>query len=178
MYELIERKEIVKYPSFTVYNDKVQTSDGIIQRQVVNRVDASAILPIFPNGDILLCKQYRHAIGKELLEVPAGKIDPGETPEQAGIRELKEETGYSGVTLNHLGSTYPSPGIVSEMIHIFSAHIDSTMEGSQNLDEGEDINLVRMPIDKVYNMILTGEIQDGKTIFAVMVFLANSRDWI
>ncbi len=99
----------------------VKPNDKKTTREVVEHVDCVVILPVDSNGNILLVRQYRHAVDKELLELPAGSIDPGETPEQAAVRELREETGFKPGKLEGLGGFYAAPGYCTEYLHFFRA---------------------------------------------------------
>lgn len=131
-------------------------------REVVEHVDCVVILPLDSEGNILLERQYRHAVSRELLELPAGSIDPGETPEEAAARELREETGYKPGKLEKLGGFYAAPGYCTEYLHFFRA---SELERSPlTAEDTDEIELVPTPPADIGRLIASGRICDAKTI--------------
>jgi len=131
-------------------------------REVVEHVDCVVILPIDSKGNVLLVRQFRHAVGKELLELPAGSIDPGETPEQAAVRELREETGYKPGKLERLGGFYAAPGYCTEYLHFFRA---TQFEKSPlTAEDTDEIEVVPISPADVPGLVASGQICDAKTI--------------
>ena len=131
-------------------------------REVVEHVDCVVILPIDSSGNILLVRQFRHAVGKDLLELPAGSIDPGETPEAAATRELREETGYKPGNLERLGGFYAAPGYCTEYLHFFRA---TQLEKSPlTAEDTDEIEVVPVSPTDVPGLIASGKICDAKTI--------------
>ena len=131
-------------------------------REVVEHVDCVVILPIDSKGNVLLVRQFRHAVGKELLELPAGSIDPGETPEQAAVRELREETGYKPGKLERLGGFYAAPGYCTEYLHFFRA---TQFEKSPlTAEDTDEIEVVPISPADVAGLVASGQICDAKTI--------------
>lgn len=128
------------------------------------------VVPII-DDKIALIRQYRTPIQKIIYEIPAGKLDHGEDPFEAGKRELQEETGYSSNKWTDLGHIYPCPGYSTELLYIYLAQ--DLIAGDQNLDHGELVELELTPIDKVIEMIHQGLIADAKTIAAL--FLAQQH---
>ena len=148
-----------------VYHDRVVLPDGReALREVCQHPGAVAILAIH-EGDMLFVRQYRHPVGAELIEIPAGKLEKGEDAEAAAYRELREETGYQCAELVHMGVICPSPGILSEVIHLYFAR-GLTFVG-EKFDDDEFLSTVRIPRDTFLEMLLHGEIVDAKTICAV-----------
>lgn len=137
---------------------------------VVLAVDASAH-PEDPT--VLLERQYRHAAGKFLLELPAGRIEPGEEPLAAAKRELIEETGYRAESWSLLVQYFASPGFLSEYFNIFLA--EGLRAGEATPEEDEKIELIPMPLSELTSRILAGEIEDGKTITATLLFEQQRR---
>ena len=138
--------------------------------EVVRRVDAAAALPVTPEGDVLLVRQFRAAARKELLEIPAGLLDvPGEEPEACVARELLEETGFRQTTLTSLGGIYPSPGSWTEYVHLFLARTESEPRGEPE----EGIELVRRPFDEMVSEARAGRIEDAKTALALLLAAAR-----
>jgi ADP-ribose pyrophosphatase len=131
-------------------------------REVVEHVDCVAILPIDSKGNILLVRQFRHPVNKELLELPAGSIDPGETPEEAATRELREETGYKPGKLERLGGFYAAPGYCTEYLHFFRA---SQLEKSPlTAEDTDEIEVVPVSPADVLGLVASGKVCDAKTI--------------
>jgi ADP-ribose pyrophosphatase len=128
---------------------------------------AVAIVAMDDNERVLLEKQYRPIIDKWLYEVPAGTLEEGEDPAEAARRELLEETGYEPRKLCHVASFYPSPGVSTELIHVYIAG-DLVYKG-QRLEEDELIETIWIPVEEAVDMVWRGEIVDGKTIIALLV---------
>jgi ADP-ribose pyrophosphatase len=144
-------------------NDKKTT------REVVEHVDCVVVLPIDSNGNILLVRQFRHAVERELLELPAGSIDPGETPEQAATRELREETGYKPGKLERLGGFYAAPGYCTEYLHFFRAgQLEKSPLTAEDTDE---IEVVPVSPADVPGLVASGRVRDAKTIAGFRIAL-------
>ncbi len=166
-----ERKKVFSGKIVDVYHDKVILPDGReAVREVCEHPGAVAILAL-DGEDMLFVRQYRHAVLAELLEVPAGKLEKGEDPEQAARRELREETGFACSELIHLGVLCPSPGILSEVIHLYFAR-GLTFVGEQ-FDEDEFLSTVRIPRETFIEMLLHNEIVDAKSICSVNIARAR-----
>ena len=131
-------------------------------REVVEHPGAVAIVPILPDGRIIMVRQYRHPILRTLLEIPAGKLDKGEKPEDCAYRELEEETGYKADSLIHLTSIFTAPGFSDEIIHIYKT--EGMKKSRQNLDDDEFLAVEIWDADDVKNMIINKEINDSKTV--------------
>ena len=125
-----------------------------------------AIVALDEDMGLLLVEQYRYAIGRMLLEIPAGKLAPGETPEEAAGRELQEETGAQPGSLLSLGKIYAAPGCYSEALYLFLAR--GLRFGQTQPDEDEFLLQRRVPFQQAVEMVLSGEIEDGKTVSAVL----------
>lgn len=165
-----------KIKSNTIYDgrilklelDEVVLPDGTLShRECVRHVGGAAVL-LVKDGKILLVRQFRYLYGKEIYEIPAGKLNFGENARLAAERELEEETGYRA-ELRHFADVYPTPGYSNEIIHIYYA--EKFEEAEQKLDKGEFLNCCFMDIETVLNMIESGEINDAKTIIAVYKYL-------
>ena len=136
-------------------------------REVVDHPGGVAVLALDGENNVLTVTQYRYPFGKQLLEIPAGKLDhPGEDPYAAGLRELKEETGAVPGVYQSLGRILPSPGCYAETLHLYLAR-DLKME-DQHLDEDEFLNVERVPFAEMVRRCLEGEIEDAKTVAAVL----------
>lgn len=144
----------------------------LAKREVAVHVGASAVLPIDEDGNTYLVRQYRIPLDKVLLEIPAGKLDSfGEDRLEAAKRELKEETGLEAKEWTLLNDMYSSAGFTNEMISIYMAR-DLTF-GESRPDEDEFLNIVKMPVEEAYNMVVRGEIRDSKTIAALCIAKAR-----
>ena len=150
--------------------DKVVFDDGLQgTREVVEHPGASVIIPLLDNNHVLLVKQYRYAIGRELLEIPAGTLNDGELPEVCAKRELQEETGYACDKLEKVLECYVAPGYSTEKIHFYLAR--GLSRTRQSLDEDERITVVQLSITEALSRIRNGEICDAKTVCALFRLL-------
>lgn len=153
----------------TLRVDDVVAADGHRStREVVLHGGAVGIVCVH-NGDIVLVKQYRHAAGVELLEIPAGKLDPDELPEVCAARELSEEVGLHPRSLEHLATYYTTPGFTNETFYLYLCEDAEEREGST--DEGEVIEVVRRPVSSVRDLLTSGEVRDAKSLLG-LAFLA------
>ena len=143
-----------------------------VVREVVVHPGAVTILPLLDDGRIVLIRNQRLTIGQELLELPAGTLEPGEPPRDCALRELEEETGYRADTISPLCEFYTTPGICTERMWVFVAR-DLT-HTQQNLQGAEQIRVCVLTIDEVRRMLRAGEIEDGKTIAALGTYLLRA----
>jgi len=172
MEETIRTLGILKARHFSARLDTVRLRTGReTERIKIDHPEAAAILA-FPDRDhILMVRQWRYAIGGETLEIPAGKVDPGESAEVCAGRELTEETGQRASRLIEIFSYYPAIGYANEMIRIFMA---SGLERTSDKEDQDEISGVEMvKLDQVHDMIMSGRIRDGKTVIAVSLFRAK-----
>ncbi len=142
--------------------------------EIIHHPGAAAVVPFVTADEVLLVRQYRHAVRGYLLEVPAGKLDPGEAPEACARRETEEEVGYAPGSLARLGVIYTTPGFTDERIHLFTAR--DLRPGAARLGPDEVLSVVRMPLVEAVRKIESGEIQDGKTICALLMAARVRRD--
>jgi 8-oxo-dGTP pyrophosphatase MutT (NUDIX family) len=152
--------------------DEVLYRGRRITRENIIHPGAAAIIPICDNGDILLVRQLRYAVGKRILEIPAGTLEAGERPRNCAKRELEEETGYRPGTLRRLGMFYPVPGYSTEQITIYEA--TDLRPSVQHLDHDEDITLERMTQKRVRTLLRTGRIVDAKTLVALLYYFGDT----
>jgi len=150
-----------------VRKDTVELPNGKTSvREYIEHPGAVALVPYLDSGDILLLNQFRYPVGKVFIELPAGKIDPGETPEQTGLRELEEETGYKASELKHLTTIHPCIGYSDEVIYIYEAF--GLTEGVKNTDDEEFTETFSLSLDKAVDKIRSGEITDVKTMIGLL----------
>lgn len=164
----LEREDIFKGRIFSVHVDKVRLPNGETSvREVIEHGGGAAVLALDKDNNVLVVTQYRYTFGKNLLEIPAGKLDrPGEDPAAAALRELKEETGTTPDEFTPLGYILPSPGCYSEKLYLYLARGLHT--GEQHLDHNEFLNVERVPFAEMFRRCMSGEIEDAKTVVAVL----------
>lgn len=147
--------------------DTVELENGKeARREVVHHHGGAAILPLDAEGKVYMVRQFRYAFGRELLEIPAGKLEPGENPRAAAIRELREECGLLADQVTELGCIYPSVGYDDEIIHLYLARGLHQTEAQP--DEDEFISLERRPLEELTELVMAGEIRDAKTVAAIL----------
>lgn len=156
---------------------QVETASGIrTRREVVRHGGAVAVLALTSQGRLLLVRQYRVAIGRYVTEIVAGILDrENESAEECARRELQEETGYQPRELVYLGKIYPSPGYITECIHLFAARLEPSARAT-NLDHDEELEVVEVGQEEFRQMLLRGEIEDGKTLAAWSLFRERGLD--
>ncbi len=133
---------------------------------IVRHPGAAAVVPFLDEDHVLLIRQYRHAAGGTILEVPAGKLDPGETPESCASRELEEEAGRRAGRLEKLGWIFTTPGFSDEVIHLFAAH-ELTLVPTRH-EPDEVIELVPTPFAEALELVWRGELTDAKSALALV----------
>jgi ADP-ribose pyrophosphatase len=155
--------------------DTIETVDGRQStREIVEHDECVTVIPVDEEGNILLVKQFRRPTGKDLLEIPAGGIDPGEDAETAVIREMQEETGYRPQKLERLGGFYSSPGFCTEYLHLYLA--TDLVPGRLYAEDTEAIELVRVPPDEITELVISGQIEDAKTIAGLVYYREYCRN--
>jgi len=154
--------------------DRVRLPNGQEStREVVEHREVVVIVALDADGLILLVRQYRYPLEKEILEIPAGGIDSGESPEDAARREMQEETGYLPRKLEKLGGFYSAPGFCTEYLHLFLA-TDLT-KSRLVAEDTDDISLERTSVDRISGLITSGEIEDAKSIAGLLTYLEHKK---
>ncbi|GAC1396832.1 MAG: NUDIX hydrolase [Chloroflexota bacterium] len=149
-----------------VRKDKVRLPNGrTTVREIVVHPESVAILPVLEDGRIVLVRQYRKSAERILLETPAGGIDEGESPEEAAVREMKEETGYEVGSLQHLYSFFTSPGFVTEYMHLYRA---TDLKPGDATEENDQIEIVCLSLDDALDHARRGEVGDAKSVLALL----------
>jgi len=151
-----------------VHRDRVRLPDGGEGvREYIRHPGACAIVPLFDDGRVLLERQFRYPHGREFIEIPAGKLEPGEPPLETAKRELLEETGYVAGEWTRLGVIHPGIAYTDEAINLFLAR--KLLKKKRDLDQGEFLELVILPLTEAIAMIRDGRITDAKTVAALLL---------
>lgn len=143
-------------------------------REIVEHDDCIAVLALDTDEKILLVRQFRKAVEKDLLEIPAGGIDPGESPEDAVSREMQEETGYMPRKIERLGGFYSAPGYATEYLYIYLA--TDLVPARLFAEDTEGITVVRVSLEEMLKRAASGEIQDSKTLAGLLLFLEYRKN--
>jgi ADP-ribose diphosphatase len=160
------RKEIYRGRVVNLNLETVTLPNGsTIELEVIRHPGAAAAVPLTDDGNVLLIRQYRHAAGGYIYEIPAGKIDPGEDPLACAAREVEEEIGRRASSLTPMLSFYTTPGFTDEVIHLFLA--TGLTPGTQSLEQDEVLEVVEMPLEQAIRHIADGTIRDAKTIIGL-----------
>lgn len=158
---------IYKGRILTLYNDEVTLADGSeSKREYVHHNGGSSVLAVDKEGYIYLVEQFRYPYRENILEIPAGKVEAGESAYDCALRELKEETGLEAKSLKDLGLIYPSPGYTDEPLHIFLATDFSV--GQNRLDEHELLNVKKIALSEALKMIENNTLRDSKTVVSIL----------
>ena len=151
-----------------VYKDSIELPNkkpGF--RELIRHVGGACIIPLTDEGEVICVRQYRYPYARMIIEIPAGKLDSkNEDHRSAALRELREETGCTCKKLTYMGQMYGSPAILDEVIYMYMA--EGLEEGELDLDEDEFVEVIKIPLDEMYRMVLDGKILDAKTQIAVM----------
>jgi len=160
---------------FNLHKDKVLLPNkAYAYREYITHPKAVVVVPLFSNGDILLVKQFRYALKKIFIEVPAGKVEEGENLEKAALRELLEETGYEAGKISWLCQVYPCIGYSNEEMHLYRA--EDLTEKEQATDDDEFIQPMRVSFDEMVQLLNSGKITDLKTmvsLYAIQKYIKN-----
>ncbi len=167
----LKREVIYQGKKFAFCSDEVLLPNGeTSKRDYVAHPGGVTVAALDENDELYFVRQFRYPYGRVILELPAGTLEKGENPIDACVRELREETGAVCSQLHSLGEFYPSVGYCDEVIYLYYTRIESVE--SQQLDEDEFINVVKIPLKKAVEMVLNNEIRDGKTQVAVLKLAA------
>jgi len=154
--------------SFSAHLDEVVLRNGVRGKRIrIDHPESAAVIPFVSNSEILLVRQFRYALGRETLEIPAGKVDPGETPDECVKRELHEETGYRAGEIKYLYTYAPAIGYSNELIHIYSGH--GLKKIDDKIDDREISDVERLSLEQLNALIKKGDILDGKTIIGLSI---------
>ena len=166
----LESERIYEGKILNLRKDTVTVENGTSMREIVEHNGGAVIVPVTDDRKVIMVKQYRKPARRVMLEVPAGKIDPGEDHYTTAVRELREETGYTAENVRFLTMMYPSVGYSEEKLYIYM--VTGLTPGETDPDENEAIDVVEIPLDEIHKMIMEGKIEDAKTIAGVMMVKA------
>lgn len=158
----------------TLNVDSVELPNGAsVDLEIIRHPGAAAIVPLKDEGTVVLIRQFRHAAGGFIYEIPAGKLSPGEEPLACAGRELEEEIGYRAATFELLTSIFTAPGFCDEVIHVYKG--TGLTKGTQNLDHDEILDVIEMPLERAIAQIQDGTIRDAKTIVGLQAVFLQTR---
>lgn len=158
----------------TLNVDTVQLPNGVtVDLETIRHPGAAAVVPVKADGTVVLVRQFRHAAGGFIYEIPAGKLAPGEEPLQCAARELEEEVGYRASTFELLSSIFTAPGFADEVIHVYRA--TGLTKGRQQLDRDEVLDVIEMPLPEAITKIEDGTIRDAKTIVGLQAVYIKAQ---
>ena len=168
--KVLSSETVYKGKVFDLRRDVVIEPGGVqVERDVVVHPGSVVVLPVFPDGRMLLIRQYRHSVGEFLWELVAGRKEPGETPVAAARRELMEETGYTAKRFRKLMRVVPAPGFVTEWMWIFAA--EGLTQGAAHTEEDEKITPRIFTVKQAEKMIQRGTLRDAKSICGILYYL-------
>jgi ADP-ribose pyrophosphatase len=168
MEELIKREYPFRGRILSLRLDHVRLPNGnITTREIAEHPGAVAIVALDAEGRVVLVRQYRHAVGRDLLEIPAGTLEKDEPPEKTAPRELKEETGLSAQRWELLERFYASPGVLTEEMYVYLAR--DLAEGVSEPMGDEDLQVERIPLNDALELVARGEIADAKSIIGLLL---------
>ena len=168
-YERLKRELVARGAIIDYYQDTMQIPNGKTAKwDFIMHKGAAACVAVKKNGNLVMVRQYRNALERETIEIPAGGINPGEDMRSAALRELEEETGYKAGKFEFLLSIRTTVAFCNELIDIYLA--EGLEEGEQHLDEDEYLEIVEYPLSELLDMIEKGVIQDSKTVSAILAY--------
>jgi 8-oxo-dGTP pyrophosphatase MutT (NUDIX family) len=175
-WKVISSQMLINHPQCRVRRDEVELPNGAVIDDyfVYIKSDIALILPITKNGEVVFVRQYRHAMGEFFIEIPAGRFNvEEEDAEIAALRELREETGYTSKNVKKIATLYDNPSKETNQIHLFLAEDVVKVGEQENLDVTEEIEVILIPINEIFEKITTGEISVAGTVAALLLGLSS-----
>lgn len=176
-FELLKSEVLLKGRVFAIRRDYLKTPDGRETKlEIIEHGGSVVIIPVDENGDVLLVRQYRHATGGDLLELPAGTLDKDEDPEVCAAREIREETGKAAMSLKKLGEFYLAPGYSDEFMIVYLA--TELSDSPLDADDDEFLSVEAVPIAEAIRMAERGQIPDAKSLAALFLAKPSLEKWL
>ncbi|MGB7873264.1 MAG: NUDIX hydrolase [Anaerolineales bacterium] len=176
-FELIKSEVLMKGRAFAIRRDHLKTPDGHETKfEIIEHGGSVVIIPVDENGNVLLVRQYRHATGGDLLELPAGTLDDGEAPEVCAAREIREETGMAAEKLTKVGEFYLAPGYSTEFMVVYLA--TGLSDNPLDADDDEFLSVETIPVTEAIKMAERGDIPDAKSLAAFFLAKASLKKWL
>ena len=176
-FELLKSEILMKGRAFTIRRDHLKTPDERETKlEIIEHSGSVVIIPIDENGNVLLVRQYRHATGGDLLELPAGTLEENENPEVCAAREIREETGMAAREFTKLGEFYLAPGYSTELMVVFLAR--GLSHDPLEADADEFLSVESVPIVEAIQMAERGEIPDAKSLAALFIAKSSLEKWL
>jgi ADP-ribose pyrophosphatase len=167
-HELIKREYVHRGKILDLSRSRFMSeAKGEVEIEIVHHNGGAGTLPLFEDGDVALVRQWRYPLGRYSLEIAAGRIEPGHSPEETAARELEEELGYRASELRKIGEFFVAPGYCEERLFVYLATGLETSQ--QNLDDDEEIEVVRIPFAEALARAQSGEIDDAKSIITILL---------
>lgn len=163
----IRSRELFAGRIVTLSLDEIAVDDQLMEMECIRHPGGAAVVPVMPDGSVIMIEQYRYPVGAALWEIPAGRLEPGESPRACAARELEEETGYRAGHLEKLTDMYSAPAYCTEIISVFLA--TGLQTGQQQLDRDECIRVVRLPLGEALQRVLTTGVCDAKTLVGLLM---------
>lgn len=168
-YEVKKSEKVYDGKILKVFRDEIMMPDGkTATREIIEKNNASAIVPVDDDGNLIFVRQYRHPAKDMVLEIPAGTFEAHEDPYDCALRELEEEIGYRAESLTYIDWTYCSVGVCTERIYLYIA--EKLIKGEQHLDPDEFIEIERYSLQEAVNMVFNGTIKDSKTVMGILAY--------
>ena len=176
-FEVLKSEILMKGRAFCIRRDYLKTPDGRETKfDIIEHGGSVVIIPVDENGNLLLVRQYRHATGGDVLELPAGTLDDNEDPEVCAAREIREETGMAAEKLTRLGDFYLAPGYSTEFMVVFLA--TGLSDNPLDADEDEFLSVEPVPVADAIQMAERGKIPDAKSLAALMMAKSSLEKWL
>jgi len=176
-FELLKSEVLMKGRAFAIRRDHLKTPDGRETKfEIIEHGGSVVIIPVDENGNVLLVRQYRHATGGDLLELPAGTLDDAEDPDVCAAREIREETGKAADKLTKLGEFYLAPGYSTEFMIVYLA--TGLSDNPLEADADEFLSVESIPVAEAIQMAERGEIPDAKSLAALFLAKTSLEKWL
>jgi ADP-ribose pyrophosphatase len=165
--KVLNKKKIYRGKVIDLAVDTVLFPEQSVDMECIKHPGGAAVVPLLPDGSVVLIKQYRYVVKSTIWEIPAGRLETGESPRDCAVRELEEEVGYRASEIIQLSEIYSAPAYCTEVIYLFLA--TGLIPGKQSLDDDEFIEVVTLPLDEAVAMVEEGKITDAKTVAGLLL---------